>query len=114
MAKEKGKDKGRDKPEAPPVDAGQESLFREVEEDLQRERYASLWKRYGSLVVGAGWWSSASASNASRTMKPTASRKLPKVKVLFSFPPSYDQPGSDATAFSISSFARGVLDGMSN
>lgn len=42
-------------------------LFREVEEDLRRDRYAQLWKKYGSLVVvaavvivgttaGAVWW----------------------------------------------------------
>jgi len=42
-------------------------LFREVEEDMRRDRYALLWKKYGTLVMvaavvivgataGAVWW----------------------------------------------------------
>jgi hypothetical protein len=31
--------------------AVQDSLLREIDEDLRRERYALLWKRYGWLVV---------------------------------------------------------------
>ena len=31
----------------------QDSLLREIDEDLRHERYAKLWKRYGGLVIGA-------------------------------------------------------------
>jgi hypothetical protein len=31
--------------------AEQDSLLREIDEDLRRERYALLWKRYGWLVI---------------------------------------------------------------
>ena len=38
---------------APVLDAAQESLFREVDEDLRDDRYRALWKTYGSLVIAA-------------------------------------------------------------
>jgi hypothetical protein len=31
----------------------QDNMFREVEEDLERQRYEALWKRYGVFVVAA-------------------------------------------------------------
>lgn len=31
----------------------QDALFREIDEDLQRERWARLWKRYNRVVLGA-------------------------------------------------------------
>jgi hypothetical protein len=31
----------------------QESLFREIDEDIRRERYAKLWKQYGSYLITA-------------------------------------------------------------
>jgi hypothetical protein len=34
-------------------DLSQESLLREIDEDIRRERYAKLWKRYGSYVIAA-------------------------------------------------------------
>jgi hypothetical protein len=34
-------------------DLSQESLLREIDEDIRREKYAKLWKRYGNLVIGA-------------------------------------------------------------
>lgn len=48
-----GKDRNKGEKPAQPVDPGQESLFREIEEDLREERYATLWRRYGILVIGA-------------------------------------------------------------
>lgn len=30
-----------------------ESLFREIDEDIRRERYAKLWKQYGSYLIAA-------------------------------------------------------------
>jgi len=33
------------------VDLSEDALFREIEEDLQRDRMAQLWKRYGSWVI---------------------------------------------------------------
>lgn len=35
------------------ADPVQDSLFREIEEDLRQEHWAKLWKRYGNYVVGA-------------------------------------------------------------
>ena len=35
------------------ADPVQDSLFREIDEDLRQERYAKLWKRYGNYIVGA-------------------------------------------------------------
>jgi len=32
-------------------DISQDSLLREIDEDLRRERYAKLWKRWGNFVV---------------------------------------------------------------
>ena len=34
-------------------DLSQDSLLREIDEDIRRERYAKLWKRYGSYVITA-------------------------------------------------------------
>jgi hypothetical protein len=34
-------------------DLSQDSLLREIDEDLRRERYARLWKRFGIYIVGA-------------------------------------------------------------
>ena len=34
-------------------------LFREVDEDLRRDKYALLWKKYGTLVLVGPWSSSA-------------------------------------------------------
>ncbi len=31
----------------------QESLLREIDEDIRRERYAKLWKRYGKYLIAA-------------------------------------------------------------
>ena len=28
-------------------------IFREIEEDLQRDRYKKLWEKYGNLVIAA-------------------------------------------------------------
>lgn len=50
-------------------------IFREVEEDLKRERYEDLWKSYGVYIVGAAvalvatvagvsWWNAAQQSAA--------------------------------------------------
>ena len=33
-------------------DLSQESLLREIDEDIRRERFAKLWKRYGTYVIG--------------------------------------------------------------
>ena len=35
------------------ADPVQDSLFREIEEDLRHERFAKLWKRYGNYVIAA-------------------------------------------------------------
>ena len=35
------------------ADPVQDSLFREIEEDLRQEHWAKLWKRYGNYFVGA-------------------------------------------------------------
>ena len=35
------------------ADPVEDSLFREIEEDLRQEHWAKLWKRYGNYVVGA-------------------------------------------------------------
>ena len=35
------------------ADPVQDSLFREIEEDLRQEHWAKLWKRYGTYVAGA-------------------------------------------------------------
>ncbi len=37
------------------ADPVQDSLFREIEEDLRHERFAKLWKRYGNYVIGAAF-----------------------------------------------------------
>ncbi|EKV32569.1 hypothetical protein C882_2648 [Caenispirillum salinarum AK4] len=34
-------------------DAAQDALFREVDEDLRHEQMASLWKKYGGVVIAA-------------------------------------------------------------
>ena len=34
-------------------DLSQDSLLREIDEDIRRQRYAKLWKRYGSYVIAA-------------------------------------------------------------
>ena len=34
-------------------DLSQESLLREIDEDIRRERYARLWKRFGNYIVAA-------------------------------------------------------------
>lgn len=34
-------------------DLSQESLLREIDEDLRRERYAKLWKQYGNQLIAA-------------------------------------------------------------
>lgn len=34
-------------------DLSQESLLREIDEDIRRERYAKLWKSYGAYVIAA-------------------------------------------------------------
>jgi hypothetical protein len=34
-------------------DLSQESLLREIDEDISRERFAKLWKRYGTYVIAA-------------------------------------------------------------
>jgi hypothetical protein len=34
-------------------DLSQESLLREIDEDIRRERFAKLWKRYGTYVIAA-------------------------------------------------------------
>ncbi len=31
----------------------QDSLLREIDEDLRHERYAKLWKKYGAFVIAA-------------------------------------------------------------
>jgi hypothetical protein len=33
------------------VDSSEDALFREIEEDLQRDRMARLWRRYGSWII---------------------------------------------------------------
>ncbi len=35
------------------ADPVEDSLFREIEEDLRQEHWAKLWKRYGNYVAGA-------------------------------------------------------------
>ena len=35
------------------ADPVEDSLFREIEEDLRQEHWAKLWKRYGNYAVGA-------------------------------------------------------------
>lgn len=35
------------------ADPVQENLLREIQEDLRRERLEKLWKRYGSVLIGA-------------------------------------------------------------
>jgi hypothetical protein len=35
------------------ADPTQENLLREIQEDLRRERLEKLWKRYGSVLIGA-------------------------------------------------------------
>lgn len=35
------------------ADQPQDSLLREIDEELRRERYATLWKKYGHVVLGA-------------------------------------------------------------
>lgn len=35
------------------ADREQDSLFREIEEDLRHEQFAKLWKKYGNYVIGA-------------------------------------------------------------
>lgn len=35
------------------ADLSQDSLLREIDEDIRRERYAKLWKRYGKYVIAA-------------------------------------------------------------
>lgn len=35
------------------ADPIQDSLLREIDEDLRQERYAKLWKQYGNYVIGA-------------------------------------------------------------
>ena len=35
------------------ADPIQDSLFREIDEDLRHEKYAKLWKKYGMYVIGA-------------------------------------------------------------
>lgn len=34
-------------------DLSHESLFREIDEDIRRERYAKLWKQYGNYLIAA-------------------------------------------------------------
>jgi hypothetical protein len=34
-------------------DLEQDSLFKEIDEDLRQEHYAKLWKKYGAYVIGA-------------------------------------------------------------
>jgi hypothetical protein len=34
-------------------DLSQESLLREIDEDIRRERFAKLWKRYGTYLIAA-------------------------------------------------------------
>ena len=34
-------------------DLSHESLFREIDEDIRRERYAKLWRQYGSYLITA-------------------------------------------------------------
>lgn len=34
-------------------DLEQDSLFKEIDEDLRQEHYAKLWKKYGNFVIGA-------------------------------------------------------------
>ena len=34
-------------------DLSQESLLREIDEDIRRERFAKLWKQYGTYVIAA-------------------------------------------------------------
>ncbi|MBK8176835.1 MAG: tetratricopeptide repeat protein [Rhodospirillales bacterium] len=34
-------------------DLSQDSLLREIDEDIRRERYAKLWKRFGGYVIAA-------------------------------------------------------------
>ncbi len=43
----------KDDRKTPPPDPTQDILFREIDEDLRTERYASLWNRYGALMIGA-------------------------------------------------------------
>jgi hypothetical protein len=43
----------KDNRKTPPPDPTQDILFREIEEDLRTERYASLWNRYSALIIGA-------------------------------------------------------------
>jgi hypothetical protein len=40
--------------DSPKNDPKHDSLLREIDEDLRRERYEKLWKRYGSYLIGAG------------------------------------------------------------
>lgn len=35
------------------ADPGQDNLLREIQEDLRREKLETLWKRYGSWLIGA-------------------------------------------------------------
>lgn len=62
------------------VDQSTEALFREIEEDLRRDRMAALWKRYGRWVItlavaivltvagreGWRWWEQRQAEAASQ------------------------------------------------
>ena len=34
-------------------DLSQDSLLREIDEDIRREKYAKLWKRYGTYIIAA-------------------------------------------------------------
>jgi len=50
--KDKDKDSGGQAPDGT-MDAAQEALFREVEEDLRAEQFRRLWQRFGGYVIGA-------------------------------------------------------------
>lgn len=40
-------------PSKPAINPEQDSLLIEIEDDLRHDQYTKLWKRYGSLVIGA-------------------------------------------------------------
>ena len=34
------------------LNAEQDNLFKEIDEDLRQQKYANLWKKYGKFVIG--------------------------------------------------------------
>ena len=91
-------------------------IFREIEEDLQRDRYKKLWEKYGNLVIAAavalvlstaGWqvWKTyrvkrdqAFGARNPQAHKHAQDRKTPEAEQGFAQLPA--DPGSGYTAVS--------------